>query len=72
MIYGELIYAPDLDRLDIKTEYGNGIGGLCCGSCIEVWLDGAWQPCRVEYGHDWVLHGLFTEGQIPRNLNVRY
>jgi hypothetical protein len=72
VIYGKLIYSPELDRLDIKTESTDSVGGLHCGDCIEVLLDGTWHTGRVEYGDDWYLYDLYEEGQIPRGLNVRY
>jgi len=72
MIHGELIYSQELDRLDIKTESADTIGGLHCGECIEVLLDGVWYPSRVEYGDDWYLYNLYEAGKIPQGLYVRY
>ena len=51
MLHGELIYYQEYGRLDIKLDSGESAlsGGLHCGECLDVLIDGKWKPSRVEY-----------------------
>ena len=74
MLHGELIFSQECGRLDIKLDSDETAtsGGLHCGECLDVLIDGKWKASRVEYSGGWFLVGLFPVGQIPSGLSVRY
>lgn len=56
---GRLYYNADTQRYGLLS-YGEWyIDGLHCGTPLEVWIDGKWQPTRVEHnGEYWYLVGF--------------
>ena len=36
-------------------------GGLHCGECLDVLIDGEWVPTRIEMGEGWFLVGIQTD-----------
>lgn len=75
MIEGTLVYASDIERLDIRMEDGEAYGGLSCGAQIDIQSDtGAWFEARVEYSSTdeaWYIPDVHAPGQIPYGLHVR-
>lgn len=37
------------------------MGGLHCGTCMDVLVGGKWKPTRIEMGEDWYLVGIRTD-----------
>jgi hypothetical protein len=72
VVQGELFFSHELDRLDIKTESTDSIGGLHCGDCVKILFEDVWHSARIEYADDWYLYPLFCGNQIPRGLRIRY
>ena len=68
----KLIYDTLTERLDILHKDGSTYGGLHCGDRIDVYINGKWEKSRIEKGEDWLIVGLFAEGQIPEGLLVKY
>lgn len=71
MKYGILIFNAATERLDVSFHNGTSLGGLHCGDCIDVCIDGKYVRARIEYSDDWYLYGLFSAGNIPVDLKVR-
>ena len=57
---GTLIFDRAADRYDIRFGLTDYYGGLHCGTCLEVFVDGQWTPTRIEYGDNWYLVGINT------------
>jgi hypothetical protein len=55
---GKLVYIYNTDRFDILFDNGDYYGGLHCGECFDVLINGEWLPTRIEMGNDWYLVGL--------------
>ena len=55
---GVLIYYHESDRMDIRFGLLDFYGGLHCGECLEVYIDGKWIPTRIELGSFWYLRGI--------------
>ena len=45
-------------RYDIYFGNGSYYGGLHCGDCFDVEMDGDWVPVRIEMDDDWYLVGV--------------
>ena len=55
---GVLCYDRESGRYDIYFENGSYYGGLHCGDCFDVEMNGAWVPVRIEMDDDWYLVGV--------------
>ncbi len=55
MKQGNLIYDPSSGRMDIRFGLDDYYGGLHCGTCMDVFVNGSWQPTRIELADDWYL-----------------
>jgi hypothetical protein len=58
---GILIYDPKQERMEIRFSIDEFYGGLHCGECLDVYINGNWQPARIEFNHsdkDWYLVGI--------------
>ena len=55
---GALIFDETADRYDIRFDIADYYGGLHCGDCFDVEMDGDWVPVRIEMDEDWYLVGL--------------
>lgn len=64
MKQGSLIYDPESGRMDIRFGLENYYGGLHCGECMDVLLDGKWTPTRIEMYDDWYLVGIKTDNLV--------
>ena len=40
--YGVLVYSKETDRFDIRFDFDDYYGGLHCGQCLDVQIDGRW------------------------------
>jgi hypothetical protein len=58
MKQGALIYSEKMDRYDIRFSLTDYYGGLHCGECFDVMVNGTWKPTRIEKGKDWYLVGV--------------
>ena len=55
---GVLCYDRESGRYDIFLGNGRYYGGLHCGDCFDVEVDGRWIPVRIEMDDDWYLVGV--------------
>ena len=55
---GVLCYDRESGRYDIFLGNGGYYGGLHCGDCFDVEVDGRWIPVRIEMDDDWYLVGV--------------
>lgn len=61
---GTLIYDTRTERMDVRFDLEEYYGGLHCGECMEVEIDGEWVPTRIEMGcsdGQWYLVGIKTD-----------
>lgn len=67
---GRLYYDKGSNRFDIRFDSGGCYGGLHCGKCLEVRVDGEWLSTCIEYSCEnsgstdsklWYLVGLKTK-----------
>lgn len=63
MKQGTLIYDGSVDRYDIRFDDSDYFGGLHCGNCFDVLIDGHWEPTRIEMNinQKWYLVGIRTK-----------
>jgi len=52
---GTLFFNRSCDRMDIQFSNGDTYGGLHCGECFEVKINGRYIPTRIEKDTDWWL-----------------
>ncbi|MPM86448.1 hypothetical protein SDC9_133537 [bioreactor metagenome] len=52
---GTLFYNEGNDRMDVCFSDGSTHGGLHCGECLDVKIDGEYMPTRIEMGTEWYL-----------------
>lgn len=55
---GNLFYDSESGRYDIRFDLKSYYGGLHCGECFDVLIEGAWIPVRIEMSDKWYLVGL--------------
>ena len=55
---GALWYDKESGRYDIRFGLEEYYGGLHCGECFDVKVEGKWIPVRIEMEEDWYLVGL--------------
>lgn len=55
---GALWYDKESGRYDIRFGLEEYYGGLHCGECFDVKVEGKWIPVRIEMNEDWYLVGL--------------
>jgi len=58
MKQGVLFFDTVLKRYDFQYDIEKYYGGLHCGECFEVLLNGKWIHTRIELDNDWYLAGL--------------
>jgi hypothetical protein len=69
MRQGALTLDAQTGRMDIRFDLENYYGGLHCGECLDILINGEWVPTRIEMGDGWYLAGIKTdhvEGLIVR------
>lgn len=69
MRQGALTLDAQTGRMDIRFDLENYYGGLHCGECLDILINGEWVPTRIEMGDGWYLIGIKTdslEGLIVR------
>lgn len=66
MRQGSLFFDRQSGRYDIRFDLTDFYGGLHCGECFDVCVDGKWNPTRIEMNmeQNWYLVGINTD-----NLN---
>ena len=67
---GTLIYDYATDRYDIRFGLESYYGGLHCGECLEVNINGKWEQTRIEKGDDWYLVGVITDFIIGLEVRI--
>lgn len=55
---GVLVFDFETGRYDIRYGLLDYYGGLHCGECFDVKINGDWVPVRIEMADDWYLVGL--------------
>lgn len=60
MKQGTLVLDNETGRMDIRFGLEDYYGGLHCGDCMEVQIDGEWIPTRIEMDEDWYLVDIQT------------
>lgn len=55
---GALWYDKESGRYDIRFGLKESYGGLHCGECFDVKVEGKWISVRIEMDEDWYLVGL--------------
>jgi len=58
---GNLFYDAGIGRYDIRFNLEEYYGGLHCGECFDVLIDGEWIPTRIEMSDQWYLIGIQTQ-----------
>lgn len=58
MKQGALVFDEHTDRYDIRFDLNDYYGGLHCGECFDVMVDGKWKPTRIEMADSWYLVGV--------------
>lgn len=69
MKIGTTVYDTNQDRIDIRFTNGETYGGIHCGECLDILLNGEWISTRIEMEQKWFLVGL--EGISPIGQTVR-
>ncbi len=67
---GILTINLDNKRMDIRFPSGELYGGLHCGECLDVKINGRWIPTRIEMGDDWFLVGVNTNDLIGLEVRI--
>lgn len=60
---GKFMFNKETQRYDICFGTGDYYGGLHCGDCFEIFLDGKWVKTRLEMNvmnNEWYLVGIPT------------
>lgn len=52
MRQGALVYDSESGRMDIRFGLEDYYGGLHCGECMDVKINGKWVSTRIEMGDD--------------------
>lgn len=68
--YGTLFYNGSVDRYDIDFDKGGTYGGLHCGACFDIMVNGKWEPTRIEFSDVWYLIDA-AEGVLTSGAKVR-
>jgi hypothetical protein len=55
---GVLVYDERQDRIDIRFGLEEYYGGLHCGQCFDILVNGEWKPTSIEKAEDWYLVGF--------------
>ena len=58
---GTMVTDEDSGRMDIRFGLLDYYGGLHCGECLDVLIDGEWVPTRIEMRDGWFLVGIQTD-----------
>lgn len=61
---GALFYDKEVGRMNIRFGLDEYYGGLHCGDCLDVLLEGEWVSTRIEMGDDWYLVGIDTNDLV--------
>ena len=69
---GILIYNEKISRPDLVLSDGSLLGGLHCGDCLEVWINGQWLTARLELEDNWVILSKDAVCKLPYGQPVRF
>jgi len=61
MKQGALLIDEESGQVDIRFGLSEYYGGLRCGECMDVLIDGEWIPTRIEMNDGWQLSGIQTD-----------
>jgi len=61
MRQGTMVADEESGRMDIRFGLMDYYGGLHCGECLDVLIDGEWVHTRIEMGDGWFLVGIQTD-----------
>lgn len=67
---GTLVYDSERGRMDVRFGLEEYYGGLHCGECMDVLIDGNWKPTRIEMGDDWYLVGIRTDNLVGLTVRI--
>jgi len=67
---GALTVDAESGRMDIRFGLEEYYGGLHCGECMEVLIDGEWIPTRIEMGDGWYLAGIGTDNLMGLQVRI--
>lgn len=56
--------------LNIRFDFDDYYGGLHCGQCLDVQIDGRWVPTRIEMSSDWYLVGIETDNLVGLSTRI--
>jgi len=69
--YGVLSYDYSQGRYDIRYDDGSFYGGLHCGSCFDIQINGEWKPTRIESNADGYYLIDVPHDALQRGTKVR-
>lgn len=55
---GNLFYDAGSGRYEVRFGMTEFYGGLHCGECMDVKVNGKWIPTRIEMAEGWYLVGF--------------
>lgn len=58
---GALVYDNNTGRYNIRFDLNDYYGGLHCGECLDVLIQGKWGSTRIECWNGWYLVGIDTD-----------
>lgn len=58
---GALVYDTNTGRYNIRFDLNDYYGGLHCGECLDVLIQGKWVSTRIECWNGWYLVGIDTD-----------
>ena len=53
-----MVYDERQGRVDIRFGLEEYYGGLHCGECFDILVDGEWKSTRIEKDSEWFLVGF--------------
>jgi hypothetical protein len=72
MRQGVLVYDSGSGRMDVRYGLENYYGGLHCGTCMDVMVNGQWQPTRIEMAasNEWYLVDVNAETLVGLMVRI--
>lgn len=67
---GKLIYDKMAGRYDVCFSLEDYYGGLHCGECFEVKINGKWKKTRIEKSGEWYLVGINTSTLLGLEVRI--
>lgn len=70
MRQGTMVHDTESGRMDVRFGLEEYYGGLHCGECMDVLIDGEWKSTRIELDDDWYLVGIKTDNLIGLTVRI--